>query len=940
MRFTRSRAWSGALLLLPLLLSCAQKGPELKIDYEQYQLANGLNVVLHQDASDPIVAVAILYHVGSNREEVGKTGFAHLFEHMMFQSSQHVGEDQFFQKIQAAGGTLNGGTSNDQTIYFEVLPKNALEMALWLESDRLGYLLPTVTTEALLNQQSVVQNEKRQGVDNQPYGQTTYVITKLLYPEGHPYSWDVIGSFEDLANATVEDVRNFFRTWYNPNNATLVIAGDYDPVEVKALVEKYFGELPGGAAVTDPEPWHVTLDAGKRAYHEDDFARSPELNMVFPTVQRYSPDAYALSMLGRLFSDGKKAPLYKVIVEEKKLAPSVMAGQRSMEITGSFNVRIRTFPNISLADVEAAVQEAFTRFETDGFTEADLTRIKAQTETAFYNGITSVLGKSFQLASYAEFAGSPGFITQDIASQLAVTSEDVWRVYNAYLKGKPFVLTSFVPRGQVNLVAGGSELFPIPEDPADLVSAAAGVEVPPVEPLPSAFDRSVEPAKGPAPSISVPAVWTHTYGNGLELYGIEQHEVPLIQFSLSVAGGTLLDDPARVGVANLISDIMMEGTANKTPLELEEAIDGLGAFISMSTSRQAVQLTANGLTSRGPQMVGLVQEILLQPRWDEKELARIKDETVEILNRQSVSPPAVASNVFNRLVYGDGSLLGANTLGTPETVRAVTMDDLKGYYERSFSPSEATLAVVGDITRAEAIELFRPLETAWSAKDVPALSIPDPQAPPPTALFFVDIPGARQSQIYVGHLALPRTSPDYYAAQVMNYQLGGNFNGVLNMILREEKGFTYGASSRFGGGLFPGTFAGSSSVMSAATRESVQIFQDEIARYREGVGQETLDYTKDAMALSNARRFETPGALLGMLSEIATYGLPFDFVLQEEGVVRDMTLERHKELAQQYLDPAHMIYVVVGDAATQLAPLRSLGLGNPIRLDVNGNPVR
>jgi zinc protease len=940
MRPTRSRRSSGALLLLPFLLSCAGKGPELKIDYEQYQLANGLQVILHHDASDPIVAVAILYHVGSGREEVGKTGFAHLFEHMMFQSSQHVGEDQFFQKIQAAGGTLNGGTSNDQTIYFEILPKNALEMALWLESDRMGYLLPTVTTEALLNQQSVVQNEKRQGVDNQPYGQTTYVLNKLLYPEGHSYSWDVIGSFEDLANATVEDVRGFFRKWYGPNNATLVIAGDYDPAAVKALVEKYFGEIPAGGPVTNPEPWNVTLDASKRAYYEDNFARSPELNMVFPTIQEYSPDAYALSMLGRLFSEGKKAPLYKVIVEEKKLAPSVMVGQMSREITGSFNIRIRAFPNTSLADVEAAVQEAFTRFETERFTEADLTRIKAQTETAFYNGITSILGKSFQLASYAEFAGSPGFITQDIANQLAVTSEDVWRVYDTYLKGKPFVLTSFVPKGQVNLVAQGSELFPIPEDPAGLVSAAAGVEVPPVEPIPSAFDRSVEPAKGPAPSIAAPAVWTHTYSNGLKLYGIEQHEVPLIQFSLSVAGGTLLDDPAKVGVANLVSDIMMEGTADKTPLELEEAIDDLGAFINMATSRQSVQLSANGLKSRGPQMVGLVQEILLQPRWDEKELVRIKDETVEVLNRQSVNPPAVGNNVFNRLVYGDGNLLGVNTLGSPETVRAITMDDLKGYYERRFSPSVATLAVVGDITQAEAVELFRPLETAWAAKDVPALSIPEPQTPPATALYFVDVPGARQSQLYVGHLALPRTSPDYFATQVMNYQLGGNFNAVLNMILREEKGFTYGASSRFGGGLYPGTFAASSSVMSAATEESVQIFRDEIARYREGVSPETLDYTKNAMALSNARRFETPGALLSMLSEIATYGLPFDYVLQEEGVVKDMTLERHKELAQRYLDPAHMVYVVVGDAATQLAPLRSLGLGNPIVLDVNGNPVR
>ncbi|MFO8174223.1 MAG: pitrilysin family protein, partial [Longimicrobiales bacterium] len=363
MQRQRLNALLGNLFLFSLLLSCQSEGPEFDIDYEAYQLDNGLSVVLHQDRSDPVAAVAILYHVGSNREEVGKTGFAHLFEHMMFQSSQHVGEDQFFQKIQSAGGDLNGGTSNDQTIYFEVVPKNALEMALWLESDRMGFLLPTVTTEALLNQQGVVQNEKRQMVDNRPYGHTSYVIGKLLYPEGHPYNWQVIGSFEDLANATVEDVRDFFRMWYGPNNATLVLAGDFEIDEARALVEKYFGEIPSGEPVSDPEPWNVELTATRRAYHEDNFARSPELNMVYPTVQQYAPDAYALDMFGRLFSSGKKAPLYKVIVEERKLAPSVSSFNRSSEITGSFGIRILAFPDTDLTEVEAAVMEAFARFE-------------------------------------------------------------------------------------------------------------------------------------------------------------------------------------------------------------------------------------------------------------------------------------------------------------------------------------------------------------------------------------------------------------------------------------------------------------------------------------------------------------------------------------------------------------------------------------------------
>jgi len=444
MRLPKPMALIAVLLLIPPLLSCQPRGPAFSIDYERYQLDNGLSVVLHQDRSDPLTAVAILFHVGSNREEVGKTGFAHLFEHMMFQSSQHVGQDEFFQKIQAAGGTLNGGTSSDQTIYFEVVPKNSLEMALWLEADRMGYLLPTVTNEAFLNQQGVVQNEKRQGVDNRPYGHTNYVIDKLLFPEGHPYNWQVIGSFEDLANATVEDVRDFFRKWYGPNNATLVIAGDYDEAQVREWVDKYFGEIPTADPVADPQPQHVQLTQTVRAYHEDAFARSPELNMVFPTVENFSADNYALQLFGQLFSSGKKAPLYKVIVEEKKLAPSASGFQRGREITGSFGVRVRAFPGTSLTEVEAAVKEAFQRFETDGFTEEDLSRIKAQYETSFYNGITSVLGKSFQLAAYNEFAGSPGFIAQDIEASLAVTSEDIWRVYNTYIKDRPYVLPGLI----------------------------------------------------------------------------------------------------------------------------------------------------------------------------------------------------------------------------------------------------------------------------------------------------------------------------------------------------------------------------------------------------------------------------------------------------------------------------------------------------------------
>ena len=515
----------------------------LDIDFEKYTLDNGLDVVLHQDRSDPIAAVAVLYHVGSNREEPGRTGFAHLFEHMMFQSSQHVGEDQFFQKIQASGGTLNGGTSNDQTIYFEILPNNALEMALWLEADRMGYLLPTVTQAAFLNQQDVVQNEKRQRVDNVPYGHTNYMIGKMLYPEDHQYNWSVIGSFEDLASANLEDIRGFFTKWYGPNNATLVVAGDFDADRTKEWIEKYFGELPSPEEQPDPAPRAAVLTETKRAFHEDNFARSPELNMVFPSVERYSEDAYALRGLALLLSDGKRSPFYKVIVEEGKLAPRAGVAQRGLEIAGTFRVQIRAFPGKSLTDVENAVMEAFDRFEADGFTERDLNRIKAQVETLFYNGISSVLGKAFQLASYNEFTGSPGFIGTDIANILSVSTEDVWRVYNRYVKDKPYVITSFVPKEQVELVAANSERFPIQEESITTAGVAgqepAVTDETTVERLPSSFDRSVQPANGPSPALTVPEIWTHTYANGMRIFGIEHNELPLVQFSLTMKGGML-----------------------------------------------------------------------------------------------------------------------------------------------------------------------------------------------------------------------------------------------------------------------------------------------------------------------------------------------------------------------------------------------------------------
>ncbi|MGD2294419.1 MAG: pitrilysin family protein [Candidatus Aminicenantes bacterium] len=924
-------------LAVLVMAGCAPKSKtpdKLEIAYEQYTLDNGLEVVFHEDRSDPIVAVALQFHVGSNREEVGRTGFAHLFEHMMFQESQHVGQDQFFKKIQEVGGTLNGGTSRDGTIYFEVVPKNALEMVLWLESDRLGFLRSSITQEAFANQQGVVKNEKRQGVDNRPYGHTSYIIGKLLYPEGHPYNWQVIGSMEDLTNATLKDVHEFHKKWYRPINCTLVVAGDFNKKQTRKWIEKYFGEIESGGQIQDPEPQLVSLDEAKLAFYEDNFAKSPEINMVIPTVELYHPDSYALSFLGRLFSVGKKAPLYKVIVEEKKLAPSVSGYNSSSEIAGEFRIRIRTFPEVDLDDVQKAIIETFERFETESFEEKDVERIKAGIETSFYNGLSSVLYKSFQLARYNEYAGSPGYVTTDLQKIKAVTKEDILRVYEKYIKKKPYVLTSVVPKGQPDLVVEGSERFPIVEEEilGEEQPSPAPVEEYTVEPIPTSFDRSVEPPVGPDPKISIPSVWKSDLANGIKVYGIEHTELPLVQFSLRIRGGQLLDSFDKVGVARMMSDMMMEGTENKTPVELEEAIDDLGASISVYGGRESISISANCLASKFQEVYNLVEEILLEPRWDDKEFQRIQKETLENINRNKANPSAISSVVFNELVYGKEHIFSQPAWGTEDSVQAITLDDLKGYYAQNISPSLAHITIVGDISKNQAVGTFQSLEEKWEAQEVSIPEYPLPQPREKAAVYFVDVPGAKQSVIRIGYLGLAYSDPDFYPAYVMNYKLGGSFNSVVNMILREEKGYTYGAFTNFSGSQIPGTFQASSSVQSRVTLESVEIFRDSMTEYLEGISREDLDFTKNAIVKSNARRFETLGALLGMLNSIATYGLPDDYIKEQEEIAAGMTQEHHRELAQEYIKPGKMIYLVVGDAATQMKPLEKLGFGEPIQI--------
>ncbi len=917
-----------------ILYSCTSKkaDPGISVPFEKYTLPNGLTVILHEDKSDPIAAVAVVFHVGSSREVTGKTGFAHLFEHMMFQKSENVGEDQLFKLIQGAGGELNGGTSYDNTVYYEVIPKNALEMALWLESDRLGYLENTVTKAAFANQQNVVMNEKRQSVDNAPYGHNNALILANVYPKGHPYSWTVIGEMEDLMNATVEDVKAFHKRFYSPNNATLVVAGDINKDEVKAMVEKYFSEIPAGEPIEKRSPIPTSVSSTVKLYHEDNFAKAPRLTMVFPAVEQFSKEAYALDYLGQLLSNGKKTPLYKVLVKDKKLTSAVSAYNMALELAGVFQISVTANPGVNLTEVEKAVFESFDMFEKEGFTEEDLKALKARNETGFYNNFSSILSKSFTLGEYQMSKDDPSFYAEDFAAQQAVTSEDIKNVFQKYIKGKNYVMTSFVPKGEVNLVAEGSVNAGIVEE--DLAEAAeikmtAGAEDPVIK-TPTKIDRSVQPSLGPDPEVSIPSVWTGSLGNGMKLYGIKYNELPLVQYSIIVSGGHLLDPIEKAGEASLTAALMNEGTKNKTPEELEDAIRLLGASISFSGSTENITVRVSTLARNFEKTLALVEEMLFEPRWDEEQFGLAKSRVINNLKRNKANPSYLASNTLNGLIFGEGNILAVETAGTEESVSSITIDDLKNYYGMNFSPSLARFIVAGDIDQQRVEAALAGLNEKWQSKDVSLPEIKVPEAPEKSQIYFVDVPGAKQSVIYIGAPSITRTNPDYYPVYVTNYKLGGSFNGIFNLILREEKGFTYGARSNFNGASKYGSFMASSMVSTNSTLESMNIFKTEMEKYRKEIPQEYVDFTKSALLKGNARSFETLGSLLNMLNNIAVYDLPADYIKKEEAFVKELTTDKILELANKYIDPARMYYVVAGDAATQLKALEKVGLGKPI----------
>lgn len=906
----------------------------LTVDYQKFTLPNGLEVIFHIDRSDPVVAVNLTAHVGSAREKAGRTGFAHLFEHLLFLESENLGKGGLDKMTARIGGSgANGSTSQDRTNYLQTVPKDALEKMIWAEADKLGWFINTVTEPVLAKEKQVVKNEKRQGVDNAPYGHTRYVINKALYPENHPYNWQVIGSLDDLQNATLDDVKEFFRLWYVPNNVTLVLAGDFDPVQARKWVEKYFAEIKRGDAIPALVKRPGVLKQTVKLAHEDNFAKLPELTMTWPTVEDLHPDSYALEVLAEYLSETKRAPFYKVLVEETKLAPAVQIGNQTSELAGQFMLRIRAFEGKPLDEVSGAVNQAFAKFEEEGISEKDLNRIKAGLETRFYNSVSSVLGKSALLAEYNYLSGNPGYVAEGVKKTLAVSTADVRRVYDTYIKGKPFVATSFVPKGKLALALTDSAKAEVVEEKVvqgaeNAVDPTANAEY---TRTPSSFDRSKEPPYGDTLAVKVPQVWNATLANGMRVVGIENREVPLVQFDIAIDGGLLLDKPEKVGVANLMARMMTQGTAKKTPQELEEAILQLGATINVTARTEDVRISVTTLARNYRATLDLVQEILLQPRWDEKEFALIKQSVLSQIRQQEAEPNALAAINFSKLVYPKDDLRSRNILGTAKTVNAITIDDLKRYYSANLSPSNARMHVVGALPKAAIAASLSGLNRAWKAKPVALPAASNAAGQVPGKVYFVDVPDAKQSVLQVGYRALAATDPDYYPATVMNYILGGGgFASRLTQQLREGKGYTYGITSNFSGSKSAGPFIIASGVRSNVTLESAQLVKQILQDYPATYSAADLETTRNFLVKSNARAFETSAAKLAMLDNISKYGWRADYVKEREGIVKAMTLPRIQALSEKYLDPSKMVWLVVGDAKTQLPRMKELGFDEPV----------
>lgn len=914
-----------------LVEEVSKDGDEIVIPYKKFILDNGLTLIVHEDHSDPLVHVDVTYHVGSAREELNKSGFAHFFEHMMFQGSENVADEEHFKIVSDAGGTLNGTTNRDRTNYFETVPSNQLETALWLEADRMGFFLDAVTQEKFEIQRSTVKNEKGQNYDNRAYGKRFEILAEALYPFGHPYSWLTIGRLEDLDRVELDDLKNFFLRWYGPNNAVLTVGGNVDTDEVVTLVEKYFGVIPRGPEVEDMVLEPVVLDQDRYVSYVDNNIRFPMVNFVYPTVPRFHPDEAPLDYLAQILGTGRSSYFYKKFVETQKAIQTAVFHPAS-ELAGEFQLLVLPFPGRTLTEFETEMRTILDEFAQEGVSDADMTKIKASFESGFINGLQTVGGfggKVAQLAAYETFAKDPNYIKEDIDRYNAVTKDDIMRVFNEYIYNKPAVILSVLPND------GGATQ---PTQPDNFVVQREGENPFPTtdysglsynRPTGDTFDRSVRPTPGPAPLVPVPTFWRTEAANGIKFIGTNSDEIPTVNIQLRIRGGHKMDayHAEKAGLASLTASMMTESTENYTSEEIAEELRMIASSISFSTSNNSTIMNIGTLKKNLDRTLELAEEMLYRPAFIETDFARIKQQQIEGIKSTYENPASIASLVYDRLLYGDEHILSVPGSGIEETVSRITVEDVQAFYDDYYAPELTEVVIVGDVSRDDVMEKLSFLN-AWQQTGAELPELPEPTQTDYTKVYLVDKAGAPQSEIRVGYMTglTYDATGEYYKTTLMNYTLGGAFNSRINLNLREDKGWTYGARSFFSSDTDNGVFTSTAGVRADATDSSVVEFLKEINDFREGgISEDELSFMRNSIGQRDALRYEAPFQKAGFLGQIVRYDLPGDFVDTQSEIIRTITKEEIDALAAKHLQLENAYILVVGDAASHREKLQALG---------------
>lgn len=909
----------------------------LTIPYETYVLDNGLTLILHEDKSDPVAHVDVTYHVGSAREDIGKSGFAHFFEHMMFQGSENVADEEHFRIVSESGGTLNGTTNNDRTNYFQTVPSNQLEKMLWLEADRMGFLLPAVTQESFEIQRATVKNERAQNYENKPYGLVMERVGEAAYPDGHPYSWMPIGYVEDLDRVNVNDLKAFFLRWYGPNNATLTIGGDFDRQQVLDWVVKYFGPISRGPEVDKPAKWDVTLDADRYISMEDRVSL-PLLFKAIPTVYARHEDEAPLDVLMSIIGGGETSMLYEALVKTG-LAVSAGTGHGCRELSCLFTIQALPNPasGTSLADLDRLIRKTLSAFEARGVEEDDLLRVKAGIRAGTIFGLESVSGKISKLAHWQTLHDDPNLIQAEIDRYDAVTAEDVMRVYRQYIKDQPAVIMSVVPTGQLDAVAAPDTWERTPRtlpDYAEMTETNLALRD-----VTDRFDRSVQPPAGEPPFVEMPALWETELPNGIPVLGTLSDEVPTTTLALRLRTGQRDEPLDRLGLSALTAAMLNESTALSSNAEIANRLQKLGASVRVGAGQDHTMLTVRSLTENLGETLAIAEEMLFNPGFIEADFERLKNQTLEGIRSAQKDAGAVAGTVRPLLLYGRENAFAWPSSGTEQSVADITLEDVRAFYETRYSPTISEVVVVSDLSQDAIVSHLEAFGT-WQGEAVePAAIQPFPDLASGT-LYLIDRPGAAQSEIRIARRALPYDATgELYRATLMAYPLGGAFNSRINLNLREDKGYTYGASAGFGAGAYAGSFTVSAGVRQDVTAAAITEIFKELEGFAEtGMTAEELAFTQAAIGQREARAYETPGQKAGLIGQLLTYDLEPTYRAEQSAILEALTTTETQRLAQAQIRPDEMITIVVGDKAAILEDLQTLG--RPIvELDTLGRPI-